>query len=173
MIVKILCSIFIILSSSTIGYLYSLRYFQRLQQLKDLYISFQLLETEITYVATPLATAMQKIGNQSNQPIHQIFKNVHKILSQRMGYSVEEAWYQAIENHFNHTALTEEDREILIDFGKNLGCTDQENQTKNFKWIYLQLQKHQQNADELKNKNGKLCKNMGVLAGLAIVIILI
>ncbi|WP_165000357.1 stage III sporulation protein SpoIIIAB [Anaerophilus nitritogenes] len=173
MIIKILCSILIVLSSSIIGYLYSFRYLQRLQQLKDLYISFQLLETEITYVATPLVIAMEKIGSQSNQSIHQIFKDVHKILSKRIGYSVDEAWNQAIENNFNRTALTQEDKEILIDFGKNLGRTDQENQMKNFKWIYLQLQKHQQNADELKNKNGKLCKSMGILAGLAIVIILI
>ena len=69
--------------------------------------------------------------------------------------------------------MAKEDGEILKDFGKNLGSTDKENQLKNFKLIYLQLEKQQKDAENLKNKNAKMYKSLGALVGITIVILLI
>ncbi|WP_168198274.1 stage III sporulation protein SpoIIIAB [Crassaminicella thermophila] len=173
MFVKTIFSIIIIVATAAIGYIFSYGYVQRLQQLKNLYLSFQLLETEIIYSSNPLPIAMERVGKKSNKYICNIFNDTYKILNSKIGYSIEEAWNKAINDNLMKTSLNNEDKEILIDFGKNLGFTDKENQIKNFQLVYLQLQKQQKIAEQLKMKNEKMCKSLGVLIGIAIVIVLI
>jgi stage III sporulation protein AB len=163
----------IILSTSIIGYMVAYKYAQRLQQLKNLYVSFQLLETEIIYASNSLPFAMKKVGERSSKGISKLFIDTHKILHSKIGYSIEEAWNKAIRDNIAYTFLENEDGEILIDFGKNLGNTDKEYQVKNFKIIYTQLEKQQQIANDIKIKNVKMCKSLGVLIGIAIVIVFI
>ncbi|TCO79183.1 stage III sporulation protein SpoIIIAB [Marinisporobacter balticus] len=173
MFAKTIFSIIIILSTATIGYVFAYGYVQRLHQLKNLYLSFQLLETEIIYASNPLPIAMKKVGERSHKTIRKIFTDVYDILHSKMGYSIEEVWNTAINNHFKQTSLNMEDKEILLDFGKSLGFADKENQIKNFKLIYLQLEKQQQIAEGLRMKNEKMCKSLGILVGIGIVIVFI
>lgn len=171
--VKLILSLIIILSTASIGYILAYRYVQRIQQLKNLYVSFQLLETEVIYASNSLPIAMGRVGEKSHPSIRKIFIDTYKMLYEKVGYSAEEAWSRAVNEHFIYTALNDEDKEILMDFGKNLGCTDKENQVKNFHLIYLQLKKQQQSAEGLRIKNEKMCKSLGVLIGIAIVVIFI
>ncbi|WZL71450.1 stage III sporulation protein SpoIIIAB [Clostridiaceae bacterium 35-E11] len=173
MLVKLILASIIILSTASIGYILAYRYVQRIYQLKNLYVSFQLLETEIIYASNALPIAMLRVAEKSHKSISEFFIETYKILSSKAGYSAEEAWNKAINNHFINTALTNEDKETLMDFGKNLGCTDKENQAKNFHLIYLQLKKQQEIAEGLRIKNEKMCKSLGVLIGIAIVVIFI
>ncbi|QZY56967.1 stage III sporulation protein SpoIIIAB [Crassaminicella profunda] len=173
MFAKIIFSNLIIICTATIGYIFSYQYTQRLYQLKNLYLSFQLLETEILYASNALPIAMKRVGKKSSKKISTIFTDTYKILYSKMGYSIEEAWSKAIDQNIKNLSLNKEDQEILIDFGKNLGFTDKENQLKNFQLIYLRLKKQQEHAEQLKIKNGKLCKSLGILIGLAIVIVFI
>lgn len=173
LVIKIIFSTIIITSTALIGYISSHRYVLRLQQLKNLYIAFQLLETEILYATNPLPLAMKRTGEKSSKVIGNIFLDTYKIFKRKEGHSVEEAWNMAIDGQFHKTALKEEDKDILVDFGKNLGGTDKENQVKNFQWVYIQLEKQQQLAEQLRMKNGKLHKSLGLLVGMAIVIVFI
>lgn len=173
LLVKGMVSIIIIISTGSIGYILAYRHIQRLQQLKNLYLAFQLLETEILYASTPLPAAMKKVGEKANKSISSFFTDTSRILNSKMGFSIEEAWTKAIENNFKFTALVWEDKEVVIDFGNNLGCTDRENQGKNFQLAYLQLKKQQEAAEYLRMKNEKMYKSLGILIGIAIVIIFI
>ncbi|KXG76792.1 stage III sporulation protein SpoIIIAB [Thermotalea metallivorans] len=169
--VKLMISAVIVLSASLIGYILSYNYVQRPKQIKNLILSLQLLETEILYMLTPLPQALKKIGSKGNTELAGIFKEAGSLLETRRGYDIEDAWQQAIEQKIRFTSLSEEDKEILIDFGKNLGSIDRENQIKNFNFIYAQLKKQQQTAEELRAKNEKMYRSLGVLLGLAIVIL--
>ena len=173
MFAKLILSIIIITSAGIIGYVLAYRYVQRLQQLKNLYLSFQLLETEILYSSNSLPIALQKVGIKSNKSVRDFFLDTYKILDSRMGCSIEEAWTKAIEDNITGTSLNREDKEILLDFGNNLGRTDKEHQVKNFNYIYLQLKKNQENAEIQRLKNEKMFKNLGILIGIAIVIVFI
>lgn len=173
MFAKMIISIVIVFSAGAIGYIHAYRYKQRLKQLKDLYLSFQLLETEVFYSIRSLPMAMKRVGEKSHPSICQLFTDAYKTLHSKGGYSVEEAWENAVNDNYMKTSLTVDDREILKDFGKNLGSTDRENQIKNFHFIYLQLEKQQQIAHSIQIKNEKMCKSLGLLIGIAIVIVCI
>lgn len=173
MLAKLILSIIIIASAGIIGYVLAYRYVQRNQQLKNLHIAFQLLETEIMYSSSSLPMALKRVGLKSNSPIGSFFTETYKILDSRLGYGIEEAWSRTVEDTISETSLNHEDKEVLLDFGFNLGSTDKEHQIKNFQFIYLQLKKRQDDAENLRMKNEKMFKNLGILIGIAIVIIFI
>lgn len=173
MLAKLILSGIIIISSGIIGYILGNRYVQRLRDLKNLYISLQMLETEIMYSSNNLPRALKKVGKKSNITIQNFFLDTYDVLKDKKGLSVEEAWLNAIETNITKTSLNEEDKEILVDFGINLGNTDKENQIKNFQLAYLQLNKRQEHAETLRFKNERMYKKLGVLIGIAIVIVFI
>ncbi len=173
MLIKVLSSLFILFSSALIGYIYASRYNHRVQQLRHVLHGIQLLETEVLYSSNSLPEAMKRVGERSHSTVAKIFLDTAQCLYSRKGISLEEAWGKAIESQGAYSALQEIDREILIDFGKLLGTSDKENQKKNFHMVILELQKQQRSADEERCKNEKMYRSLGILAGLAIVIVFI
>ncbi|MBF8982652.1 stage III sporulation protein AB [Lutibacter sp. B2] len=173
MIIKIVLSILIIIASTSIGYLYSYKHNQHSRQLKKLYTSFQLLETEMMYSSSSLPYALNKIGMKNKYALKNLFVDTAELLSNKCGYSLEEAWIYSINKNFHKTCLSEKDKEILISFIRNLGYTDKEHQKKFFQSLYLELEQQQKFADDFYQKNGRLYKNLGLLTGLTIVIVFI
>lgn len=171
--VKTLISLTIILSTSLIGYIHAYRYSQRVQQLRYILHGLQLLETEVLYSSNTLLEAMRRVGERSHPSVGGIFLETYKSLYNREGISLAEAWARAVETQSVRTSLEKMDKEVLIDFGKGLGLSDKENQKKIFQLTMLEIQKQQQAADDLKSKNEKMCKSLGVLIGIGIVIVLI
>jgi len=168
----VICGI-LLFSSSVVGYLFSLRYSLRVKQISYLQNSLKGLETEILYYSTPLPMAMQKTACRCNKSISGIFDETFRLLNSRNGYSIEEAWKSAVLKQINNTSLTKEDAEIIIGFGKDLGVGDKEVQKSHFRFINILLDEQKNKAVYEQNKNGKMCNRLGILLGLAIVIILI
>lgn len=173
MFVKVLFSLFILFSTSLIGYIYASRYNHRVQQLRHILHGLQLLETEILYSSNSLPEAMRRVGERSHPSIASIFLDTAECLYSRKGIGLEEVWCRAVKSFGANSSLQEMDQEVLTDFGKQLGTSDKENQKKNFHMITLELQKQQKLAEEDQCKNEKMCKSLGILAGLAIVIVFI
>jgi stage III sporulation protein AB len=60
-----------------------------------------------------------------------------------------------------------------LSLGNSLGSYDIENQSNCLKLVDSQLDLQQRNLEVLISKNGKMYKNLGVLGGIAICIMLI
>jgi len=88
------------------------------------------------------------------------------------GMCADEAWTKAVKENISATSLNSEDEVIIISFGKMLGSSDLEGQIKNIRLTVNQLRIQEQKAEELRSKNEKMYKNLGVLFGLAIIILL-
>ena len=78
-----------------------------------------------------------------------------------------------IMNYNSNTNLLPKDKEVLNGLGKLLGQTDIEGQINQIKLVDDFLNIQIQEANEAKNKNEKLYRTLGMVAGLGIVIILI
>lgn len=79
----------------------------------------------------------------------------------------------AVKENIKKTALKKEDEAIVLSFGKMLGASDLEGQISNIRLTLTQLKMQEEKAEEEKEKNKTMYMNLGVLGGLAIVIILI
>ncbi|WP_083238766.1 stage III sporulation protein SpoIIIAB [Caloranaerobacter ferrireducens] len=171
-IIRVITSITIILSCTFIGYYLANRYNKRFINLVKLQNCIQLLETEIVYCSTPLPEALENVYNKCDKSVSFIFKDLKDSLLVNKQMNVYEAFFQQAENLSKKLHLNFEDIETLMSLGRVLGISDRDDQQKHFKLVLTQLENCQKDAEEKKQVNEKLYKNLGILTGLAIVILL-
>ncbi len=153
-----------------IGNFKAKQYINRLKELISVKSALNIFENKIKFTQTPLEEIFKNISeNCSEQNIKNIFKTLALNVKQNM--NIHKAWEASIRK--SETNLKEEDKNILIDMGKILGATDVEGQVANLRIASSFIDKQIQNAEKEKEKNVKLFRTLGIVFGLAIVIILI
>ena len=85
--------------------------------------------------------------------------------------SAGEAWKYSIQN--SKTNMKEEDLKVLENLEKLLGKTNIEGQLSEIELMEKFIIGQSENAEEEQKKNEKMYKSLGIIAGLAIAIILI
>ena len=172
MIIKLFLGIVIIISSM-VGIAIANRYAMRPAQLRALQSGINILQTEILYFSSPLPEALHKVSKAISDDISIIFNRASKGLMEKKRYTINEVWTRAVEDSMDTTALTEEDKVILINFGLGLGNSDKESQVRHFQLIMEQIKKQEVKAEEIRKKNEKLYKSLGVLGGMAITVLIL
>ncbi|HHW31754.1 MAG TPA: stage III sporulation protein AB [Clostridiaceae bacterium] len=170
---KFLASIMIIASSSILGYSISREYSRRPAQLRELQILMQIFENEIRFLSSVLASAFEKLYKTSNSEVREFFIETIKNLESSGGYGAKEAWEKAVRDNIKNTSLNNEDQEILLQFGNILGSTDKDGQISNIRHLISRLKIQEEKAEEMRKKNESLYRKLGLLGGLAIVIVLL
>lgn len=165
-------ALLIIITSTWAGLNISKRYRERTMQLRQLKVSLQTLEAEIVYGLTPLSEACKKISDMISFPLSKFFLRFSEKLSSG-NRSVFEAWNEALQETIPLLSLNDNDIEILIQFGATLGQHDREHQQKQIRLTLLHLEREENDAKEAQVRYEKMMKNLGLLAGLLIVILLI
>lgn len=167
-IIKYTSIFFVFCISFYIGNLISKKYSLRLKELKDIKNALNIIESKIKFTYEPLPDIFMQTSKMLSKSISQIFVQASNNMKT---CDAENAWERSIQ--MATTNLNEEDMENIKSFGKMLGKTDKEGQlsrielTKTF--IEIQIEK----AKIEEQKNAKLYKTLGAVAGLAFVIILI
>jgi stage III sporulation protein AB len=165
-------ALLIIITSTWAGLNLSKRYRERTMQLRQLKVALQILEAEIVYGLTPLSEASNKISEMTSYPLSKFFLRFSENLS--MGNrSVSEAWNEALREMISELSLNENDIEILTQFGGTLGQHDREHQQKQIRLTILHLEREELDAKDAQVRYEKMMRNLGLLGGLLIVILLI
>ena len=162
----ILITIFIL--SSTIGILLADRYKNRVKDLKNIRNILNILETKIKFTYKPLPQIFEEISNEFTGEVSNIFKKAREKMQTS---SAGEAWHYAIEN--SNTNMNDEDLNILKGLEKLLGKTDVDGQLSEIELIQEFIDVQIKKSEEEQIKNEKLYKHLGIMIGMAIVIILI
>jgi len=171
MFVKIIGGSIVIMASSILGFALARDCSRRPNELRTLQAMLQMLENEIAFLSNLLSVAFSNISNSNKNPVADIFSStVNNLKASNMNAS--EAWTLAVKEVKYKISLNNEDREILINFGKMLGNSDSEGQIKNIRLTLNQLKLQEQKAEVNKNKNETMYKTLGVLGGIALVIML-
>ncbi|WP_425448605.1 stage III sporulation protein SpoIIIAB [Dethiothermospora halolimnae] len=170
---KIIGSIIIIISSSLIGFLYGNRYSTRVKNLNHIQNCLQLVETEIIYRATPLPDALGQVYEKGNKNVSFIFKDIRETLLKNKNMDISSSFNHVLESSKDRLKFQEDDIEILRYLGRVIGTSDRLDQQKHLKVIMEQIIIQQREAQENRKKNEKMYKSLGILSGLAIIIILL
>jgi len=173
MLLKIAGSLITIISAAMIGYIYSRECSKRPQQLRTLQGLLNMLENEISFMSNVLVSSFERICSGSDDVVTVFFRDTARILREKNGMNASEAWEESIRGNIEQTALNKEDTEILISFGKMLGNSDTEGQIGNIRLALEQLKLQEKKAEEVKAKNAAMYRSLGLLGGIAIVIILL
>ncbi|HOQ07528.1 MAG TPA: stage III sporulation protein SpoIIIAB [Clostridiales bacterium] len=172
MFLKIAGSMIVLLASSFLGYILARDCSRRPQQLRSLQNLLQMFENHITYLSDVLVEAFDRIS-RSGVETGIFFRTAAELLKDGTAANASEAWEMAVRNCIGLTALNKEDEQILLSFGKMLGSTDLEGQIKNIRLTLGQLAVQEEKAEENRKKNESMYKSLGILGGMALVIILI
>lgn len=170
--VKFIGALMILMASTAIGILKGHHLAARPKQFQQLRSDLTLLEMEVNYAATPLPEALAKVAHYSEEPIRTLWVETRAGLSNGEGLLAEEAWQQGVEALANKGAFKEIDLSVLRDFGAGLGLANRQEQLKKFKLLQEQLRSLQLQAEEVRTKNERMWRTMGVLGGIALIILL-
>ncbi len=170
MLLKIIGSLIVLVSCSLLGFSHAKTYAKRPGELKTLQSLLQIFENEISFLSNVLEEAFFKVNKSTDSSVAVFFGAA--ISNMKDGLCADEAWTKAVKDNISKTNLNSEDENIIISFGKMLGSSDLEGQIKNIRLTINQLKIQEQKAEELKVKNESMYKNLGVLGGLAIIILL-
>ena len=183
-VVKFVGFILILGATTFLGVLISKKYSLRVNELQELITGLEIFETRLNYTYDTIPDAFDFIHRHLKSDVRNIFKNVSNDLNKsnevsagdtfmKVVDSAGDTFMKVVDEEKSFLALTDEDVEALKGLSVSLGQTDLENQSKNIKLIIHTLSMQLESAKFEKNKNFKLFRNMGVLVGLMLIIILI
>lgn len=170
---KLLGSIIIITGATAIGFTYSKIYLQRVRQLRDMQFALNMMETEISYTATPLTQVLFSVGEKSSSVIKRMFTDMAETLQSKKKNSVFEAFMYTYNQMKSDIYLDKEEIGVISSFMQSLGNSDIEGQKKNFNITIKKLESFEKRAEEIRTKNEKVYRYLGLSFGVLIVIILV
>ncbi|MBQ9314610.1 MAG: hypothetical protein IJ220_06450 [Clostridia bacterium] len=173
LIVKIFSLLLILALSSFIGVLISNKYNMRVKEIEDIMAALDLLETRVKYTYDTIADSFDFISENMKTRAYRVFMITASHLLDNKNMSAGDIFRSVVDEESIFLDLNKEDIEILKGLGTSLGQMDLEGQLKNIILVKQLLKSRLEDALEVKNKNFKLSRNMGVFVGLIIMIILI
>lgn len=159
--------------STFIGYLLANKFSSRVSEINDLLLALEIFETRIKYTYDSLTTSFLYIADNVKTKIYRIFYITAEEVKENKNASAGDIFKQVIDDEKVFLNLNNDDIEIIKELGISLGQTDLEGQLKNIRLVQTALKSQLDNAREEKNKNFKLYRNMGVLCGLILIIIIL
>lgn len=164
---KIIIYSCIFVSSSAIGILISKKYEDRVNELKEFKNALNIFKTKIKFTYEPIPEIFEQISSQMDSKPGKIFKlasNNMKLLA------AGDAWNMAIDTDI--LSINEEDKNVLKNLSKLLGQTDMDGQVNQIELTSKFLDEQIEKAEKERLKSEKMYRTLGMVIGLAIVIIL-
>lgn len=167
---RVVFLILILAGSTSVGFLLSKRYSDRVNELITFSGLINIFQNKIRFTRTPLPEAFEELADiKNNKIISSIFYDFSQNLKIKR---CDEAWNESIEKRRNFLSLKEEDINLIKQLGTSLGKTDIDGQMSEINRFNTLLQVQIKKAEEERKKNEKMYKSLGTIIGLAIVIIL-
>ena len=145
----------------------------RVKEIEDIMAALDLLETRVKYTYDTIADSFDFISENMKTRAYRVFKITASHLLDNKNMSAGDIFRSVVDEESIFLDLNKEDIEILKGLGTSLGQMDLEGQLKNIILVKQLLKSRLEDALEVKYKNFKLSRNMGVFVGLIIMIILI
>lgn len=121
-IIKFTILLLIFASSTSIGYLISKKYINRVIELKQFRNTINILENKIKFTYEPIPEIFKQISNNSEENISKIFQKASEYIIKE---NTKDAWNKAIEDEESNLSLNKEDINIIKSMGNMLrknGC---------------------------------------------------
>lgn len=155
------------------GLSYGGSYGRRVDQLRQFISAMQMMQAEIGFAATPLLEMLPRLKELTVAPVSLVFEHTQRRLSNGSGYTAAEAWEEALNAVIPRLDLSRSDYEILLRFGRGMASGGKEEQLKGLQLAQQQLGCQEREAAEERLKYERLYKTMGLLVGLALVVVFI
>lgn len=168
---KIIIGGLIVVVTTYIGFLVAKKLQKREETLRETILFFDMVENEIRYMLNVLPNAYESARQRLKGDLKIV---IGQIVVDMLASDNYELSGKTISSNINLLKeLTSYDKEVIISTLKNLGRSDVDAQVNILENAKRTIQVQIDEAIEYKNKNSKLYKAVGTIAGMMIVIILV
>ena len=164
-------AILLISTSTWIGFDMSRRLGERTKQIRQLILSLQMIEAEMVYSQLTLQQIFNTVSRKMTPPINTFYNELSQQLTGVVTNFLS-LWDETLNRLMKVSALKSNEQEIMKQFGRNLGQHTFRQQQKHITLAIHHLQRELDEAIEQRKKYGKMMRNLGVLIGLFIVLLL-
>ena len=163
----------ILVGCAYLGIIFSDSFRKRVRQLEEFEMVIKQMEFDIDFLNTPLARTLKRLSGMSDGVVGDVVGYVCDGLSGTSCVDMQNLWKKALERFENRLNLTLEDKKIILDFSKNLGCGDRTREKNNINAALMRLKVAEDDARIAAAKNIRMYRGLGVLVGIFIVIVLL
>lgn len=168
--IRYLFLVLILSCSTSIGFLLSKRFADRLNELNTISNLTNTLQNKIRFTRMPLKEIFEELAEyQDNLEISDLFRKIAKKMEKM---KTSDAWVDAIDEKKLCFNLSLKDLNLIKTLGNTLGKTDIDGQMSEIEQFNTLLKIQIKEAEHEKNKNEKMYRSLGTIVGLAIVILL-
>jgi stage III sporulation protein AB len=170
---KILGMILVFISSSGIGLLYSYICKKRVTDLKEWKKGLVILKNEINFSLTPLSEAFEEVSKRTKGEMSDFYLRLSQQINHNSLKAIDKLQDKDMLKMLEDTCLNNQDIKGIGSFVKNLGKNDKASQLGSISLEIENLDLEIETARISEEKNSKLFKTIGVLAGVFIIVIFI
>lgn len=171
--VKIFGGALLIFAMSMVGFSKAEKIKQRYNQLITFRKILIMIQGEIRYNNSTISEALSHVAAHNDGVFKGILENTSVQVNKNTGQSFEQIWSENIGENENKLELNKEDVRIIKEFGKCMGYLDYEMQNKSIDYLISQLQLVIDELNEKMPESIKICRIMGVLAGIFVLILVV
>lgn len=170
-VVKLLGAALVVGSAALIGNTMARNYSERPRQLAEIASAFAVLETEISYVRTPLAEALVRACGTRRGVGTRVFRLAADLI-RSSELLPGEAWRTAVHRVYPWSALAPEDRDALLAFGETLGACGAEDQLRHLALARERLRANEVRARDEAERMARMWRYLGVTVGAMVALLL-
>lgn len=142
----------------------------RASELTQLRRAVAALRAYVAHTRAPAAQAFRAAARACGGLVARALEDAARLVASRQGLSGGAAWMQAYSRYRSRSCLTEEDRALLEELCVLFGRVDGETQLASIDQALTRLQRAEEEADQERDRMGRLLGFSGVAAGLGLAI---
>jgi stage III sporulation protein AB len=169
---KLIGAILICGGAAAIGLSLSGRLALRIRVLNSIINALDLMHAEICQFLTPIGELMESLKNTSDAPLSRLFAECVSGMNRSPDVPFAIIWSKAVRGA-DYLELNSNEKQILIDMGCALGRYDADEQGRCIAHARRTLEGRLCSAEAEKQKAGKLYGGLGIICGIALVIVFI
>lgn len=170
MVLRLLGAALVFGAGTAIGWQLALPLRRRPEELRELAAGLALLETEVTYGATPLPVALERAAS-AGRAAAELYGRAGCLC--RAGELPSDALARALERFYPGSALTRPDREALAALAAVLGGSDRADQARHLRLCRERLLAAEAAAEAERQRYERVYRQLGMAAGAAVAILLL
>lgn len=173
MYLKIIGSLFLMISSAMIGFLKADELNERVKRLKELKRMMIFLQGELRFHKASLPEAFENVSERVAAPFSLFLCEAAKRLESKAYGGFEKTWVEMSEKYLRKAGLTKEDGQLLEMLRTSLGYLDLAMQTESLNLAILQTEDAIRLAKKQQEVKGKIYQTMGITAGAFLILLII
>lgn len=172
MVIKFLGAVFIMLSTTLIGLIYSYKNDYRVYELNEVKKMLSVLSSEINFGLSTMPEALKTIATRVEMPLKLVIEQILKDMLDNREGGLAVIWRENFIK-MDNTYLNNDDISVIADMSKTLGYADSSIQLRSIAEVEKYIDFEISEIYKSNSKTKKMYQSMGVLCGMLVVIVLI